>query len=115
MIQTCQGDLGTGIHDQVKDAAQSNMSSIDARRGADPLEMAIELRRPHTLLLVATLAGGTAERGLFTGAIAESLHNKSGAKDIYVIYREAVKIMARSRVAQKPILMSTLTKDLILF
>ena len=84
LLQTCQGDNRNSITNPSKDAIKdvdpvareqhtveaeskhSNVQSMDARRGKPPEPPTIEartveLRRPHTLLLMSTVAGGGAE------------------------------------------------------
>ena len=72
----------------------------------------IVLTRPHTLLLLATVCGGTAMRGVFCGAIAESFLDTKKETDIYELYRDAVKTVVAVRPGQIPELRST--KDLII-
>ena len=49
----------------------------------------ITLTRPHTVLLQATVRGGVAYRGQFTGSMAEELHSADGNKDIYAMFNDA--------------------------
>lgn len=64
-----------------------------------------------SVLLMASLAGGLAWRGLFTGAIAETFKKVDGKSDIYDMFGEAVKSMEPHQTAE---LRSSLKKDLIL-
>ena len=139
LLQTCQGDsikpLTNPSMDVMKDIdtitieqltadsqAQSNNSfaqSTDARRGKPPEPPTInarvvEMRRPHTLLLMSAVAGGGAERGAFMGAMATALRqNKS--EEIYNTFRTAVQLTGRICPAQTPKLESTLKKSLVLY
>ena len=91
---------------------------MDARRGKPPEPPTIEartveLRRPHTLLLMSTVAGGGAERGLFTGAIATALQQDK-SEEIYNTFRTAVQITEQECPGQTPVMYSTLKKSLVL-
>ena len=44
----------------------------------------IVLRRPHTVLLLATVTGGLAIRGAFTGALADQIRVSDGKTVIYL-------------------------------
>ena len=138
LLQTCQGDNKNSITNPSKDATKdvdtvateqhtvdpgaesnnSNAQSMDARRG-NPLEpptieaRTVELRRPHTLLLMSTVAGGGAERGLFTGAIATALQRDKG-EEIYNTFRTGVQLTGRECPGQTPVMYSTLKKSLVL-
>mgnify|MGYP001800815500 FL=1 len=104
------------------DASASNPPSpeVDARRGKPPPppscpDVIVELRRPHTLLLLSTVAGGEAERGVFTGAIAEVLSQTAKAEiDAYELFNGAVLITKEKCKEQTPELRSTLGKSLII-
>ena len=113
MIQSCQ-------HIPVGHQTAPNR---DARRAEPPAPnfqpdnlpgAHIELIRPHTILLLATVAGGQAERHLFTGIIAQSIRQVDGKKDFYEIFKQAAREMECERPEQHPLLQSTLKKELIL-
>ena len=138
LLQTCQGDnrnsitnpskvavkdvdtVATEQHtlDSEAESKHSNARSMDAVRGKPPepptMEArTVELRRPHTLLLMSTVAGGGAERGLFTGAIATALQRDKG-EEIYNTFCTAVQITEQECPGQTPVMYSTLKKSLVL-
>ena len=73
-------------------------TQADARRGNPPLEKhSIESTRPHTLLLMSTMArGGPAKRGAFTGALAKQIAKADGRTPIYHMIAEAKVDMDRT-------------------
>jgi hypothetical protein len=78
----------------------------------------IVLRRPHTVLLLATVTGGLAIRGAFTGALADQIRAADGKTDIYSMFNRAVNSMIRNEpacVGQTPEIRATTDKNLILF
>ena len=77
----------------------------------------IVLRRPHTVLLLATVTGGEAIRGAFTGALADQFRAADGKTDIYTMFNRAVNIMIRNDAAcrdQRPEMRITTDKNLVL-
>ena len=94
--------------------------ALDAKRGNPPpppsyTDETVELRRDHTLLLMATKAGGKAERGLFTGAIEEVLQQSADTEiDVYEMFTRAVLITKEKCKEQTPEMRSTLGKSLII-
>ena len=79
----------------------------------------IVLRRPHTMLLLATVTGGLAIRGAFTGALADQIRASDGKTDIYCMFNKAVNSMIRNEPAcvelgQIPEIRATTDKSLIL-
>ena len=77
----------------------------------------IVLRRPHTVLLLATVTGGLAIRGAFTGALADQIRAADGKTDIYTMFNRAVDNMIRNDAAcsdQVPEMRNTTRKSLIL-
>lgn len=76
----------------------------------------ITLTRHHTVLLLATVRGGIAYRGAFTGAMADEFRAADGRKDIYEMFRSAVDNMRKSRYWHKqcPEFRSTLRRSLVL-
>ena len=72
----------------------------------------IVLRRRHTALLMATVTGGLAYRGVFTGAIADEFREADGKKDICSMYISAAADAACRE--QCPEFRMTLDKTLIL-
>ena len=53
----------------------------------------ITLTRPHTVLLLATVRGGIAIRGAYTGAMADQFRSADWKTDISVMFDRASKIM----------------------
>mgnify|MGYP001792504309 FL=1 len=79
----------------------------------------ITLTRPHTVLLLATVRGGVAYRGVFTGAMADQFRSADGEKDINTMFTLAAsltvqKLVERNVPEQTPKLESTTNKFLIL-
>ena len=77
----------------------------------------ITLTRPHTALLLSTVAGGTALRGAYTGAIADQISKSSGKTDINSMHTAAVKQVQQTfslNHDQIPELRHTLDKTLIM-
>ena len=73
----------------------------------------VQLTRPNTVLLSATVTGGKAERGVFTGAIANQIIDAKEGKYIYNIFIGACEQM-KSSGSQIPEFRSTLRKPLVL-
>ena len=77
----------------------------------------ILLRRPHTVLLLATVTGGIAIRGAFTGALADQIRAANGKTDIYTMFNRAVNRMIRNDAAcrdQRPEMRITTDRNLVL-
>ena len=77
----------------------------------------IVLRRPHTVLLLATLTGGLAIRGAFTGALADQIRAADGKTDIYRMFNSAADNMIRFNPAcenQRPEMRISTQKLLVL-
>lgn len=85
---------------------------------ADPqYNMHIVLKRSHTALLIATVTGGEAVRGLFTGAIADEIRKSDGKTDVSAMFNSAVFQMRRgvqTSVKQQPEFRATTEKNLVL-
>ena len=58
------------------------------------------LTRPHTVLLLATVRGGTAIRRVFTQAMADQFKSADGKTDISVMYDRASEIMDEGEDSQ---------------
>lgn len=76
----------------------------------------IVLRRPHTLLISASVLGGIARRNDFGGLLADEFRGLDGETDICNVYTRAVTKMRKREgyFDQQPLLMSTLNRKLIL-
>ena len=72
----------------------------------------IVLKRPHSVLLLATVSGGEAFRGAFTGAIAEELRSADGVKDIYKMFNDGTHKMNLG-LLQTPEFRCTTNKSLV--
>ena len=111
MIQACQQQV------TAQSSSTQQQLSVDAGGGYPTVDLQsnqhIVLTRPHTLLLLVTVCGGTAMRGVLCGAIAESCLDTKKETDIYELYRGAVKTVVAARSGKIPELRSTLTKDYI--
>ena len=71
------------------------------------------------MLLLATVTGGLAIRGAFTGALADQIRVSDGKTDIYCMFNRAVNSMIRNEPAcvelgQIPEIRATTDKSLIL-
>ena len=108
IIQACQGVTVTS-------PSAPAATQADARRGNPPLEKhSIELTRPHTLLLMSTVAGGSATRGAFTGAIGRQIAKADGRTPIYHMIAEAKVDMDRTITDQTSEVRDTLKRKLVL-
>ena len=63
------------------------------------------------MLLLSTVTGGLAYRGLFTGAIADQIRMSDGETDIYTMFIRAVGMLINQD--QTPEVRGTLEKSLI--
>ena len=108
LIQACQGSDVQLITDNL----------ADARRGApNKREDEHIVLRIHTRYLLATVAGKQADRGLYTGAMAEQLKKVDGSTDIYNMHSKAIYAMRwnKPECRQEPEYRDTLSgKKLIL-
>lgn len=89
-------------------------------RGATPTtNRHIVVTRPHTVLLMATVTGGYAYRGAYTGAMADQFCLADGKKDIHEMHNSAVQQMQKAQQIyeqdQVPEYRDTLNKKLVLF
>ena len=98
----------------------STSGSTDARRGgATVVTKHVTLTRPHTLLLMSSVAGGFAIRGAFTGAIARQFAKADGKITINDMVTNAIIEMKKFAtdddvLEQAPESRNTLQKILIL-
>lgn len=77
----------------------------------------VVLERPNTVLLLATIYGGTAIRGAFTGALAKEFSQADGVTNLFAIHNKAVSRMKKEDptcISQIPQLTANTDKDLIL-
>ena len=91
LLQACQ------VADDSQLAKYTTLKSHDPAPSSlsDPLSnQHITLTRPHTVLLLATVRGGVAYRGVFTGAMADEFRSADGKKDIYAMFTSAAAKVA---------------------
>ena len=91
---------------------------MDAKAGIPPDVKYITLHRPHTLLLMSTIAGGYSIRGAFTGAIARQFAKADGKITVNDMVTYAVIEMKKDTTTgaareQAPESRNTLQKILI--
>ena len=65
-------------------------------------------------MCVATVAGGSAERGLLIGHLAKKLCDSDGVTELETLIRQAIQNMGLKEWNQVPDVRKTLTKRLIL-
>lgn len=74
----------------------------------------ISLERPNTVLISATVPGGKAYRGAFTGALSDQIRHADGKADIHEMFQQAYKQLQKEHPKQTPVLSHTLRKSLVL-
>ena len=92
-------------------------SSQDAREGCPADSRYITLKRPHTLLLMSTVSGGSAERGAYTCAFVEQTAKADGVTSITDMEARARTEMLKTNPnceGQVPEARTTLMKPLVL-
>ena len=101
MIQACQ-----------RSSPQTDSQREDAETVSSSDGGHVVLRRPHTLLLMATMSGRVAYRGEYTSAFAAQLRNAAvGEADVIRMHTNAVQGLRRD---QQPEMRSTLRHHLVL-
>lgn len=105
LIQACRQSVDTiGVPDE--DLAMTRSSAEKTH---------ICMKRPHTVLLFASIGGEYAKEGAYTDAMAQQFHHADGRSDIHDMHAQAVlKIGDRGRDQQIPEFRSTLMYRLIL-
>ena len=109
MIQACQVFTNQQLPPVSSDARQGCAPEVEGKH--------IVLQRPHTLLLLSSITGGSAQRGLYTGALADQIASADGKTTI-----EEMQSRARVQMLQQhpdcswqiPEMRSTLLKRLVL-
>ena len=101
-----------GAEGHLTDSKAGEACSLDPDPARPTQTLNIILRRPHTVLLLSTVTGGLAYRGVFTGAIADEIRMSDGETDILTMFTRAAK-KARSR-GQTPEVRSTMENTLFL-
>ena len=110
VLQVCQGffsDMALHPYDDSETDAPTPSSVVIPHHNKH-----VVLRRRHTALLMATVTGGLAYRGAFTGAIANEFRGADGKKDICSMFISAAADDACRE--QCPEFKMTLDKTLIL-
>ena len=102
LLQACQG---------------ADRRNLTATAPAAPTQLSdphkdqhITLTRSNTVLLLATVRGGAAYRGVFTGAMADQFRDADGQTDIYAMFTGASSKCSQ----QNPKFESTAKKRLVL-
>ena len=91
------------------------VSNNGSSRISTGIDRHLQLTRPNTVLLSATMTGGKAERGVFTGAMAEQVRKTKCKTDIYQLFTSAREHMKNNGSGyQVPEFRSTLLEPLCL-
>ena len=116
IIQACQ-DYARLSQLQGAASQPDEGTSSDSESETDPARptqtLHVILTRPHTVLLLATVTGGVAYRGNFTGTMAQQFGQSDGKMDIYEMFTRAVASLPQEK-QQIPEIRATLSKKLIL-
>lgn len=72
-----------------------------ARKSTPTANRHIVLTRPHTVLLMATVTGGSAYREAYTGAMADQFCLADGKKDIHQMHILAVQQMKKAQIQEQ--------------
>ena len=64
------------------------------------------------MLLLATIRGSVAYRGVFTGAMADQFRSADGRRDLYAMFTSAASEVTTALPNQQPQVTSTTTKTL---
>lgn len=92
MIQACQTVTQFLSADDSTQLATLT-DPLDANRGSSDGCMHIVIEHPYTVLLMATAAGGSAQRGAYTKALSLEIGKADGKKNIHEMHTDAVKAM----------------------
>lgn len=96
-------------------SAQVECINLDMANPGNPDEdKRIVLMRPHTVLLLSTMTGGSALRGAYTGALASQFRLADGKTDIHTMHCEAVKEMRSTEPEQVPEYRCTLLRGTLI-
>ena len=113
VVQACQMYRTSGLSLPAEPQAGPS-TAIDANRANPPEQTRIDLKRPHSVMMLATVPGGAAVRGAFTGALADEISQADGKTDIHAIFTKASDAISSNSFAQQPVFRSTLRKKLVL-
>lgn len=105
IVQACQGYI------PLESQSQPEVE------GSQEIHRHVVLTRPHTLLLMASVVGGLAKRGEFTGALAKQIAKADGKVNIIEMVQNSIIDMNSGKSEaheQTPISRSTLQRTLIL-
>lgn len=105
IVQACQGYI------PLESQSQPEVE------GSQEIHRHVVLTRPHTLLLMASVVGGSAYRGEFTGALAKQIAKADGKVTILEMVENSIIDMNRRKSKahqQTPFFRNTLQRTLIL-
>ena len=81
LIQACQ-DADRALASQATGGGTPETDPAPTQLSDPNRDQHITLTGPNTLLILATVRGGVAYRGVFTGAMADQFRSADGEKDI---------------------------------
>ena len=99
------------LNDPNSEGHNTNM----ANPGRPDEDRRIVLVRPHTVLLLSTVAGESAVRGSYAGALARRFRLADGKTDIHQMHCAAVQAMSQSNPHQTPEHRCTLKRGELVF
>lgn len=118
IIQACQSLRQPSARSrQSPDRTPPDRSLVDANMTNPAHRGHIELVRPHSVLLLASVMGGEAVRGALTSTLAYEFRESDGKRDILTMFTRAVARMKEGNPdceAQTPECRNTLQKHLVL-
>ena len=109
IVQSCQ------IFKPLNDPSDEGQNTDMANPGRPDEDRRIVLVRPHTVLLLSTVAGESAVRGSYTGALARRFRLADGNTDIHQMHCAAVQAMSQSNPHQTPEHRCTLKRRELVF
>ena len=86
LIQACQESNIALLVSEATTGATAEADPAPIQLSDPHRDQHITLTRPHTVLLIATVRGGVAYRGVFTGAMADQFRSADGKKDINAMF-----------------------------
>ena len=100
LIQACQ-DADRALASHVTGGGTPEPDPAPTQLSDPHRDQHITLTRPNTVLLLATVRGGVAYRGIFTGAMADQFRSADGKKDINAMFTLAAN-STRQRIDESP-------------
>ena len=115
LIQACQ-DADRAFASHATGGGKAEPDPAPTQLSDPHRDQHITLTRPHTVLLLATVRGGVAYRGVFTGAMADQFRSADGSTEIHTMFtRAAAKVNQSPGCSnQDPKFEGTLKKTLVL-